>query len=70
METELERLTKQGIIEPVMFLELAAPILPVLKPDNTVCICVDYKLTVTKSPSWSSIQYPSWRTYLRSCLGV
>ena len=46
MEVELERLSNQGIIEPVKFSEWAAPIVPVLKPDNSVCICGDYKLIV------------------------
>lgn len=46
VEIELERLTEQGIIEPVKFSEWAAPIVPVLKPDSSVRICGDYKLTV------------------------
>ncbi|XP_061594943.1 uncharacterized protein K02A2.6-like [Cololabis saira] len=46
VEGELQRLTNQGIIEPVKFSEWAAPIVPVLKPDNSVRICGDYKLTV------------------------
>ncbi|KAL7834768.1 hypothetical protein SRHO_G00290150 [Serrasalmus rhombeus] len=46
VEMELERLTEQGIIEPAKFSEWAAPIVPVLKPDNSVRICGDYKLTV------------------------
>lgn len=36
VEIELERLTNQGIIDPVKFSEWAAPIVPVLKPDNSV----------------------------------
>ncbi|KAJ8248044.1 hypothetical protein GJAV_G00237580 [Gymnothorax javanicus] len=43
---EFERLTNQGIIEPVKFSEWAAPIVPVLNPDNSVRICGDYKVTV------------------------
>ena len=46
VEVELERLHKQGIIEPVQFSDWAAPIASVLKPDGSVCICGDYKLTV------------------------
>ncbi|KAJ8003218.1 hypothetical protein DPEC_G00167120 [Dallia pectoralis] len=45
---ELERLTNQRIIEPVKFSEWAAPIVPVLKPDDSVRICGDYKLTVNQ----------------------
>lgn len=42
----LARLTKQGITEPVKFSEWEAPIVPILKPGNSVHICGDYKLTV------------------------
>ena len=56
VEVELERLTNQGIIEPVKFSEWAAPIVPVLKPDNSVRICGDYKLTVNQVSKLE--QYP------------
>nr|XP_023660672.1 uncharacterized protein K02A2.6-like [Paramormyrops kingsleyae] len=46
VEVELERLTKQGIIEPIKFSDWATPIVPILKPDHSVRICGDYKLTV------------------------
>ena len=46
VEAELERLHQQGIIEPVQFSDWAAPIVPVLKPDGSIRICGDYKLTV------------------------
>lgn len=56
VEMELERLKNQGIIEPVKFSEWAAPILPVLKADNSVRICGDYKLTVNQVSKLE--QYP------------
>ena len=34
LEVELDRLTKEGILEPVAFADWAAPIVPVLKPDK------------------------------------
>ena len=44
---ELQRIQKEGIIEPVQFAEWAAPIVPILKADKkSVRICGDYKLTV------------------------
>ena len=46
IEEELERLTKAQIIEPLQFSDWAAPVVPVLKPNKTVRICGDFKLTV------------------------
>lgn len=49
VEQELERLTKEGIIEPVQFAEWAAPIVPVLKTDRkSVRICGDFRVTVNQ----------------------
>ena len=50
VEKELDRLLAQGIIEPVQFVDWAAPIVPVLKQDKvTVRICGDFKLTVNQA---------------------
>ena len=43
VEDELERLQKEGILSPVELGEWAAPIVPLLKPNNTIRICGDYK---------------------------
>lgn len=48
IESELERLEKQGIIEPVQFSEWAAPIVPIVKSDGSLRICGDYKVTVNQ----------------------
>ena len=45
VEEELERLEKEGIIEPVQFADWAAPIVAVLKADGkSVRVCGDFKV--------------------------
>ena len=48
IEKELDRLVQQGAIEPIEFLEWAAPIVPVLKKDGSIRICGDYKVTINQ----------------------
>ena len=43
---ELRRLEKIGVLEKVEFSDWATPIVPVLKPDGSVRICGDYKITI------------------------
>ena len=48
IEVELKRLQDEGTIEPVQFSEWAAPIVPILKPDDSIRIWGDYKSTVNQ----------------------
>ena len=48
IEEELERLQREGIIEPVKYSKWATPIVPVMKPDGSIRICGDYKSTLNK----------------------
>jgi hypothetical protein len=48
IEVELDRLVKEGTLEPVEFSEWAAPIVPIVKQDKSIRICGDYKVTVNK----------------------
>ena len=58
VEIELQRLQDCGVIEPVPFSEWAAPIVPVLKRDNTVRICGDYRLTINQESTPDAYPLP------------
>ena len=58
VEAELDRLQKEGIIEPVQSAEWAAPIVPVVKSDGSVRICGDYRLTVNQASRLDSYPLP------------
>ncbi|XP_037518126.1 uncharacterized protein K02A2.6-like [Rhipicephalus sanguineus] len=46
MEEELDRLQKQGILEPTQHAEMATPLVWVRKKDGTFRVCGDYRSTV------------------------
>ena len=48
VEAELDRLVAAGVLSPIKSSKWATPIVPVLKKDNSVRLCGDYKLTVNK----------------------
>ena len=58
IEEELERLLKEGIIEPVQFSEWAAPIVPVRKSDGSVRICGDYRMTINQASKLDAYPLP------------
>ncbi len=62
VEKKLERLQHLGIIESIQFSDWAAPIVPVLKDDGTVCICGDYKLTINQAANLRRTLFQEWRT--------
>ena len=46
IEAELDRLQKEGVIEPIEYSEWATPIVPVMKSNGNVRICGDYRVTL------------------------
>ena len=53
---EIKRLESEGCLEKIKCSEWDAPIVPVLKPDGSVRICGDYKVTI--NPCLEVPQYP------------
>lgn len=50
VEAELDRLKKDGIIDPIQFADWAAPVVPMLKQDKeTSRLCGNFKVTVIKA---------------------
>ena len=56
IERDLERLESLGVIEKVSYSDWAAPIVPVPKPDGSIRICGDYKVTI--NPLLKVDQFP------------
>ncbi|XP_060112835.1 uncharacterized protein K02A2.6-like [Heteronotia binoei] len=49
IEAELDRLTAQGVLEPVDYAIWETPIVTPIKPNGEVRICADYKCTINKA---------------------
>ena len=58
VEQELQRLEKMGVITQVQFADWAAPTVPVIKKDGSVCICGDYKVTINQATNVDSYPLP------------
>ena len=59
MDQQLDRLEREGIIEPVQFADWAAPVVPVLKQDKkSLRLCGDFKLTVNKASKLDKYPIP------------
>lgn len=58
IDKELDSLVEKGILIPVQHSKWATPIVPVLKKNNTVRICGDYRLTVNKATKIQNYPLP------------
>lgn len=48
VESEIDRLVGLGVLRPVEHAEYASPIVPILKRDGSVRMCVDYSVSINK----------------------
>ena len=69
VELELDRLQRENIISPVDFSEWAAPIVPVVKQDGSVRICLDYKGTVNQVSKLDNYPIPKTEDLLATLGG-
>jgi len=69
VEEELDCLVKEGILEPVQFAEWASPILPVVKPDKSLRICGDFKLTVNQLSKLDKYPIPQIKDMVATLAG-
>ena len=69
IEVELDRLIAEGIIQPVQSSDWAAPIVPVVKPDGTIRICGDYKITVNRVSKLAKYPIPKTEDLLATLGG-
>lgn len=56
VDQEIDRLVKEGILEPIEYSDFGSPIVPVLKKNGQIRICGDYKLTL--NPCLQTDPYP------------
>ena len=56
VEETLEKMVKEGTVEKIDFSDWATPIVPVMKPDGSIRMCGDYKVTL--NPCLKVPQHP------------
>ena len=69
IEEELKRLQEERTIESVQFSKWAAPIVPIMKPDNSIRICGDYKTTVNQVSKLDNYPIPKMEDLLATLGG-
>lgn len=58
VEDEIDRLENEGILTKISYSEWGTPVVPIIKPDGTVRLCADYKVTVNRAVENCSFPIP------------
>ena len=66
VEKELECFFAEGILKSISYSEWATPLVPIVKPDNSICVCGDYKQTANKASSCDQYPVPMTKDLLAS----
>jgi hypothetical protein len=66
---EIDRLERSGIIKPVEFSDWASPIVSVVKPDGSMRLCGDYKVTINRVTKVDKHPIPRIRDILSTLSG-
>ena len=69
VDLELECMEKVGIIESVEFSDWATPIVPIVKANESICICGDYKVTINQASKVDTYPLPRIEDLLSSLAG-
>lgn len=70
VKNEIKRLLLNKRIEPVKFSRWGTPVVPILKPDKTVRLCGDYKLTLNKYLETDHYPLPHIETIFQTLRGA
>jgi len=69
VEKELDRLEKEGVLTKTSTSEWATPIVPIVKKNNQIRICGDYKVTVNKALKVDKYPLPKPRDIFATLAG-
>ena len=69
IEVELNNLVEKGIIQPVKHATWTVPVVPILKPDSSLRLCGDYKVTINKFAKTESYPLPRIEELFSSLAG-
>ena len=64
IERDLDRLEGMGVLKKVNHSRWASLIIPVVKSDNSIHICGDYKVTVNNMLNVDQFPFPTLKNYL------